>query len=67
MASFNERYVVDKRGKRTGVILDIREYLRMLEDLEELESIRAFDEAKASGEEAIPFEQAVEEIQRARQ
>ena len=38
----------------------------MLEELEELESIRAFDLAKASGERAIPFEQAIQEIERER-
>lgn len=36
-----------------------REERRKAEDLEELESIRAYDAAKASGEEAIPFEQAL--------
>jgi hypothetical protein len=37
------------------------------EDLvEELESIRAYDDAKTSGDEAIPFEQAIEEIRRRR-
>jgi hypothetical protein len=35
----------------------------MLEDLEALESIRAFDEAKASEDEAVPFNQAIEEIE----
>lgn len=30
--------------------------------LEELESIRAYDAAKASGDEAVPFEQALQEI-----
>ncbi len=34
----------------------------MLEELEELEAIRAHDAAKASGDEAIPFEQAVKQI-----
>ena len=34
--------------------------------LEELESIRAFDAAKASDDETIPFEQAVAEIERNR-
>jgi predicted DNA-binding protein (UPF0251 family) len=38
----------------------------LLEALEELEAIRAYDRAKASQDEAIPFEQAVEEIERAR-
>lgn len=33
------------------------------EDLEELEEIQFFDAAKQSGDEAIPFEQAIREIE----
>lgn len=66
MATHAERFLVDDEGHRLGVVLDIAEYQEILEDLEELESIRAYDAAKASDEEAIPFEQAVREIQRSR-
>ena len=38
-------------------------YMELLEAQEELESIRAYDDAKASGDEAIPFSQAVREIE----
>lgn len=58
-----ERYVVDETGERIGVLLDLNEYLRILEELEELESIRIYDKAKASGDEVIPFEKAIEEIE----
>ena len=62
----NGRYVVDENGKRVAVLLDIKEYERMIEELEELEDILAYREAKAaleSGEdEAIPLEQAMREI-----
>ena len=34
--------------------------------LEELESIRAYDAVKVSGDEAVPFTQAVAEIERDR-
>ena len=64
MEKFKENYVVDEQGNRIGVVLDIADYRRLLEDLEELESIRAYDVAKASGDEAIPFEQAISEIER---
>jgi hypothetical protein len=64
MISFNEKYVVNEKGERVGVLLDIDDYHKILEGLEELESIRAYDVAKASGDEAIPFEQAIEEIER---
>jgi len=49
-----------------GVVLDIADYRKLLEELEELESIRAYDAAKASGDEAIPLEQAVAEIEQNR-
>jgi len=61
-----ERFVVDDAGNRVAVLLEIAEYQSMLEQLEELESIRAYDLAKASGEKTIPFEQAVQEIERDR-
>jgi PHD/YefM family antitoxin component YafN of YafNO toxin-antitoxin module len=65
--SLRERYVVDDKGNRVSVVLDISDYQRLLEEVEELESIRAYDAAKASKDEAIPFEQAVSEIEKRRQ
>ena len=62
-----EKYVVDKQGKRVGVYLDIKEYQKILEELEEFESLRNYDKAKAAGDEVISFGQAVEEIEREHQ
>jgi hypothetical protein len=61
-----KKYVADRRGRKIGVILPIQEYKKILADLEELESIRAYDVAKASGDEAIPFPKATQEIKRSR-
>ena len=66
MPTVNEGYVVDEDGARVGIILPIEDYRKLLEELEELESIRAFDAAKSSGDEAIPFERAVREIEQDR-
>ena len=66
MLTFKERYVVDAGGVRVSVLLDIEDYRRLMEELEELESIRAYDAAKASGDKIVPFEQAVAEIERRR-
>jgi PHD/YefM family antitoxin component YafN of YafNO toxin-antitoxin module len=66
MIAIKERYVVDEKGARLGVLLGVDDYRRLLEELEELEAIRAYDLAKASEDEVIPFEQAVAEIERAR-
>ena len=69
----NGRYVVDENGKRVAVLLDIEEYERMIEELEEFEDIlarRAYNEAKAELErgedELIPWEQAKREIEEER-
>jgi PHD/YefM family antitoxin component YafN of YafNO toxin-antitoxin module len=66
MGKFKENYVIDEQGNPIGVVLDIADYRKLLEELEELESIRAYDAAKASGDEAIPFDQAVAEIEQNR-
>jgi len=63
MATLTERYIVDDKGHRIGVLLDMEDYRKLLEELEELESLRAYDAAKASGSESIPFEQAAAEIE----
>ncbi len=65
MASLHKhQFIVSDSGNKTAVILDIEEYETLIEEAEELEAIRAYDVAKAAGDEAIPFEQAVSEIER---
>lgn len=66
MTVTKERYIIDREGTRVGVLLDMEEYQDLLEALEELESIRAYDAAKASGDESIPLEQALNEIEKNR-
>ena len=67
MAALQEEYLTDRDGNRVKVVLDIHRFQQMMEELEELDDIRAYDEAKASGDEAIPFEQAIDEIRRSHQ
>ena len=63
MREAKHRYVVDEQGNRVAVLLDIEEYRGILEELEELDAIRAYDAAKAYGEEPIPLEQALAEVE----
>jgi hypothetical protein len=42
------RYLTDDKGKRVGVILDIKEYERLREIEDEMEDIRRYDEAVAA-------------------
>ncbi len=48
MARRKEQYVVDDQGNRIGVLLDIADYQKLLEEIEELESIRAYDAARSA-------------------
>lgn len=63
MTGVKERYLTDEQGIRIAVVLDIESYQQMLAELERLDAIRAYDEAMATPDELIPFEQAVAEIE----
>ncbi len=63
MAVPKERYLVDERGERVAIVLPLDEYNKLLEELEELDDLRAYDAAKASGEKPIPIDQAFAEIE----
>jgi prevent-host-death family protein len=60
------QFLINEKGEKIAVVISIEEYEKILEELEELEDIRAYDEAKASGEVPIPLEQALDEIERNR-
>ena len=62
MTALKEQYVTDREGKRVGVLLGLEQYQDLLDRLEGLEDIKAFDEAMAERGEAIPFDQAMAEI-----
>ncbi len=64
MIDLKEQYVVDREGKRVAVILDIEEYNRLLEWIADQEDARAVQTALASGEQGMPLEQAIAEVER---
>ena len=66
MNTRGEKFLIDEHGTRVAVVLDIKDYQRILEDLEELEALRQYDAAKAAVDEAIPLDEAVDEIRRGR-
>ena len=49
------QFVTDDRGEKLAVILPIKKYYKMLDELEEIEDIRLYDEVKARQEESISF------------
>ena len=66
MINLRERFVTNNKGKQVGVLIDMVQYRRLLAELEELESIRAYDAAKAAKSKAVPFERAVRQIEKSR-
>ena len=65
------RNLTDDKGKRVGVLLDIKEYERLREIEDEMEDIRRYDAAiaaRARGEDdTIPWEEAKREIEAERE
>ena len=58
-----EKYITDGQGNPIGILLDIEEYQKLSEESEELEAIRAYDQAVSSDDQEISFELAVAEIE----
>lgn len=40
------QFLTDEKGKKTAVLLPIKEYNKLLEKLEDLEDVKLYDEAK---------------------
>ena len=57
-------YIVDEDLNKKFVVLPYSEWKIILEEMEELDDIRAYDRAKdEADDEILPFEQAVKEIE----
>ena len=64
MLKIHEEYVVDGDGKKKAIVVSMTEWQKILEALEELDDIKAYDAAKSKPSNPIPFEKAIEEIQK---
>ena len=60
------QYLTDKSGKKVSVLISLKEPERMLDELDELNNIKAYDKAKAGKLRFIPAEIAFKEIERKR-
>jgi hypothetical protein len=60
------KFIKNKKGQKVSVVLDIREYEKLIEDAEELEAIRAYDSAKEEGGTPIPYEHVLRRIEDSR-
>lgn len=63
MGILKQQFIEDSKGHKIAVLLPIEDYNKILSKLEDLADIRAYDAAKNSDDEIIPFEQAFQEIE----
>lgn len=60
-----ERYVVDGQGRKTAVVLDLKEYKKLLDWLETLEDTLDLDEAVRQARRFRDYQQIRQELKRA--
>jgi len=63
MKQLRPQFVIDEQSNRKAVLISSEEWDYLLEELETLEDLRAYDEAKAQGNDSVSLESAVREIQ----
>ena len=63
MLTLHPQYITDNAGKKISVILPLKAFKSILEELEEFDDIRRYDEAKASGEPSVPIDEAFKMIE----
>ncbi len=66
MTLTKENFVTDKRGNKVAVLVPIKSYNKMLEDLQEIEDIKAYDKIMSRKQQFIPLDKAIEQIETAR-
>jgi len=60
------RFLTNEKGEKIAVVIEMKEYEELLEELEDLQAVREYEEAKASGETPIPFDEAISRIEKKR-
>jgi hypothetical protein len=66
MTHLRENLVVDAKGNRVDVFLPIKDYNKLLEELEDLDDIKAYDKATSRKQEFVPLDQALKQIEASR-
>jgi len=64
MATTGAKYLVDKRGRKKAVLLDIKEYSRLVNRLEELEDTLDLDEAVRTARSFRDYREVREDLKR---
>jgi PHD/YefM family antitoxin component YafN of YafNO toxin-antitoxin module len=63
MIKVHPQYITDNTGKKISVVLPMKDFKAIMEELEELEDIKLYDEAKKSNEHSVPIDDAFKMIE----
>lgn len=66
MMTLNPQYITDNKGNKLSVVLSVEEFKSILKELEDLEDVRLYNEAKKERQIFISAEQAFKEIENER-
>ena len=61
MISIHPEFIIDEQNQKK-VVLQFSEWEQLMEELEELDDIRAYDQAKADTSEFIPLDVCIREL-----
>ena len=64
--AMNTQFITDDKGKKLAVILPIKEYNKMIDELEEREDVKRYDAAKKGKQDFMVAEEAFKEIEEKR-
>jgi PHD/YefM family antitoxin component YafN of YafNO toxin-antitoxin module len=53
------QFITDKNGKKVSVVIDINDYKKIMEEIEELEDIKLYDLVKARKEKTKPLSEYI--------
>lgn len=63
--NLHPQYITDEHGKRVSVVLSIQQWQQVLDELEELDDIKLYDEVKARKEPTVSLAEYRQKRQRA--
>jgi len=59
--TLHPQYITDEESKKVSVVLPMDEFEQIMEELDDLEDIKLYDEAKKDKEPSMPFDEYVKQ------
>ncbi len=66
MTNIHPQFITDDKGKKISVILSLKEFNAIIEELEELEDIKLYDKGKKDTKPGTPIDEAFNKIEKKR-